>query len=129
MTATRRSTKARRKRSVYIVARPTTIAGHLSSLSQGKFPLCHWGLLITAHTETELKTRCLMLNFADIDTSALERWGTLFELIRTENGNKPQITEFGPGDLLREWGHACIAYVGKTKSSDYNLSMEGISRT
>src|ERR1700735_5432124 len=119
MTATRRSTKARRKRSVYIVARPTTIAGNLSSLSQGKFPLCHWGLLVSAHTETELKTQCLMLNFADNDTSALERWGTLFELIRTENGNKPQIKEFGPGDLLREWGHACIAYVGKTKSSDY----------
>jgi hypothetical protein len=120
------STKNRRKRSVYIIARPTTIAGHLSSLSQGKFPLCHWGLLVSTHSESDLQTRCTMLNLVD-DTTALEGWGTLFELIRTEAGNKPQIKEFGPGDLLREWGHACIAYVGKTKSSDHSLSMEGIS--
>jgi hypothetical protein len=115
------STKKRRKRSVYIIARPTTVAGALSSLSQGKFPLCHWGLLVTRHSESELKTQCLLLNIDD----NLESWGTLFELIRTEKGNKPQIKDFGPTELLSQWGYACIAYVGKTKSSDYALSAHG----
>jgi len=124
MAPTRGSTSSirkRRRRSVYIIARPTSVAGGLSSLSQGKFPLCHWGLLLSPYNEIELRTQCLMLN---IDENLETSWGTLFELRRTKDGtNEPQITKFGPMELLNAWNYACIAYVGKTKVSDYTASV------
>ena len=35
------------------------------------------------------------------------------------------ITEFGATNLMSDWSYACIAYVGKTKYTDYRLCKEG----
>jgi hypothetical protein len=60
--AARRSkglSKAQRKRSVYILARPIKAAEKLSFLSEGKFPLCHWALLVSSHSVSELHTKTM----------------------------------------------------------------------
>lgn len=121
--------KAQRKRSVYVLARPIKAAGKLSFLSEGKFPFCHWALLVSSHSESELQRRCLMLNTPDSDNRTLinASWGTLFELFRTHDGQNlsHMITEFGATNLMSDWSYACIAYVGKTKYTDYRLCKEG----
>jgi len=50
----KRKRKKSHQRNVYIIARPLQIAGHASSLSNGKFPVCHWGLLMTKAKQIDM---------------------------------------------------------------------------
>ena len=114
------SHKKPRKRSVYVVARPLSKAGPFSFLSEGKFPLCHWALLVSEHGHVDLRDR---VNRLAPDTAS---WGTGFELHRMEDKNAAHlIKEFGPAEFLGEWSAACVAYVGKTESSDHILYIKG----
>lgn len=63
--------RGRRKRSVYILARPIKKAGQLRFLSEGKFPLCHWGLLISPYNRRQL------LHHIQKGTQS---WGMIFEI-------------------------------------------------
>jgi hypothetical protein len=127
MVATRFSThrKARRRRAVYIIAKPVKSAGTLSFLSDGKFPFCHWGLLVTRHSRTEIHALSLMMRLDLLDD---EPWGTLFEINRNEaNESVPNICPaFGAQELRGEWNRAFLIYVGSTSFSDDKLSREGI---
>src|SRR5579859_652257 len=115
----------RRKRFVYVIARPTKVAGLLGGLSEGKFPLCHWGVLVSHLNLDALRIQNMMLQ---LGLDEVEReWGRLFELRRTEEGkNSVHISTFGVERLLTDWPHACIGYIGRTKVSDFGLSMKGI---
>lgn len=115
------SSKKRRKRSVYVVARPLKSAGHLSFLSRGKLPLCHWGVLVSRYGPAELQSRCA----SESKDSKLSSWGTVFELFRTpENKNLYHVIEdFGPAELANEWSCVCITFVGKTTMSNHKLAV------
>ena len=69
--------KKKRERAVYIFARSLELGGHAGSLSDGKLPLCPWGLLISKCNEVELKKRRERLG-----PSKAEPWGTFIELNR-----------------------------------------------
>jgi hypothetical protein len=69
--------KKKRERAVYIFARPLKLAGRAGSLSDGKLPLCHWGMLVSKCNKEELKKRLERL-----DLSKAESWGTFIELNR-----------------------------------------------
>jgi len=70
----------RPSRSVYIVARPITKAGYFKFLSEGKLPLCHWGLLVSRCNEVELRRHIISLLESSCCT-AKASWGTLYEII------------------------------------------------
>lgn len=120
-----RRKKRRKKRSVFVVARPLKVAGPLSFASEGKFPLCHWGLLIseadptniTSRWETYCKTK---------DLSSRPPRGTLFELVRLGQRNTHNKREdFGLEVWDAEWGNISIQHVGKTALTDRELAEQG----
>lgn len=124
-----RKRTGRGRRSVFVVARPLTIAGPFSFLSGGKVPLCHWGLLLT-----DLSPSVLRLQWETfIETqnpSKLEPWGTLFELCRLP-GNRithHMIENFTVKDWLASWGAISLVDVGETRVSNSALAREGMYR-
>src|SRR5277367_6541797 len=129
----RRRRRRRRKpaqRSVYIIARPLQAAGRLSIFSDGKFPVCHWGLLVTRRSREEVLSQW-MRYCETTDPSYLPPWGTMIELNRLpDNTNIYNVsTDFG----LKDWYAICgpsisIMYVGETEFSDANLTAKGISK-
>jgi hypothetical protein len=119
--------RRKRRRFVFIIARPLTIAGGaFYFLSEGKAPLCHWGLLVTVHNPSVIKAQWDAFIEGN-DPSALKPWGTLFELCRLP-GNKishHKLTNFSLKEWLT-WGAISYAYVGRTGVSDEVLSAQGI---
>jgi hypothetical protein len=113
------------ERSVWVLARPTSLASILSPLSQGKYPVCHWGLLASEYRD--LKE--LWANRGEVTTLNNASWGTLFELFRTpDNKNIPRIiSNFGPERIFAEWSFSSIVYIGQTSKTDEELSAEGLS--
>src|SRR5256885_8008247 len=49
--------KRKRRRFVYVVARPLKAAGPFTFVSEGKFPICHWGVLFSELNEETLKQK------------------------------------------------------------------------
>jgi hypothetical protein len=104
------------KRSVYVIARPVKKAGSFSPLSQRKFCLCHWGLLISLYSENEL------------DQCIQERkpWGSLFEISNDDGKLKLERTEnFNGRSSAADWSYTFSMYVGKTRKSDRRIYKHG----
>jgi hypothetical protein len=118
--------KKRRKRDVYIVARGLRDAGRFAPWSDGKLPLCHWGLLIASQNGWWIQTQLVRFSKSN-GQSELPPWGTLFELSRTVE-NKVSYRK-SPGFSLqewhKEWGTVSMTYVGTTKVTDHMLVAKG----
>jgi hypothetical protein len=127
--ARRRRQKRKRKRSVYIIARPLKAAGPLSVCSDGKFPVCHWGLLVTSRSREEVIVQWRKY-CETTDPSHLPPWGTMIELSRLpDNTNVYNVsTDFGLHEWYKMWGPSIsIWYVGETGASDSHLADRGIA--
>ncbi len=72
--------KRKRRRFVDVVARPLKAAGPFSFISEGKFPICHWGVLFSEFDEETLKQI-----FAESESK--RTCGTYIELFRDPSQN------------------------------------------
>src|SRR5947207_6055948 len=130
MAASKSKNRKRKKlhlRSVYVIARPLHIGGHLSFLSDGKFPLCHWGLLVTKVKRTEMCNRMRSLENVAHGVSDIKPWGTMFELQRDSHNKNTHnvIYNFEGEEWYIEWKHILMAFIGTTNFSDNRLTKEG----
>ena len=125
-------------RHVYVLARPIKVAGVFSVLSHGKFPLCHWGVLLSELEDLATMWCCFPgdgqprprpENVHGMETTP-KVWGSLFELYRdpTTNQNKPHVVyNFGHSELHREWQFLALFKVGTAKIRDDELYEKGES--
>jgi len=113
-------------RYVYIVGRPLWIANtlRLSFLSEGSFPLCHWGTLVTP---LDLNVMVKGLGGFNMDPPRTMPLGTLFELAREGDTNDwRMIQDFGDDDELHtDWAVMSVAYIGKTTFTDETIAAKG----
>jgi hypothetical protein len=117
--------RRKRKRFAYVIARPLKSVGRLSFLSDGKFPLCHWALLVT-NSRPELETDRADSPIEAQSIMHCHLQGTLFELHRSPDGLNPNIIEdFKLEKWCNAWGFAISKYAGETRVSDQNLSNTG----
>jgi hypothetical protein len=111
-------------RTVWVLARPIKAAQWLAFLSEGKFPLCHWAILVSD------------LNFVDFTVlwaskkrvCRRDSWRTLFELYRDENNiNKSHmVEELGVNrEFLDEWCTVFVAFMGTTHDTDLEIYHQG----
>jgi len=109
-------------RSVYIVSRPVTKARylHLSSLSERKFSLSHWALLISPYNEIELKQHIQSQG----DSNVL--WGSLFEMFNIDGIVDVHVVEDFGQNLPTEWRYAFMMHIGKTQLEDKEIIRCGI---
>lgn len=126
---TRRKKKKRRKksaaRSVFFVARPLKDAGPFGFLSDGKVPLCHWGLFISNEDPSNVISWWEKYRRTKELSDPPSR-GTLFELARL--GSKCTVSkrqDFGLELWDAEWGHIWVKYAGETKRTDEELGYFG----
>ena len=124
-----RKRKVSRHRNVYVIARPLQSAGPASFLSEGKFPFCHWGLLVTKFKEVEMSRRIRNVENTVRDPSRAKPWGTLFELCRDAHDKNTYNVEydFEGEEWYLEWKHISVAFIGNTDVSDEKLAEEGES--
>jgi hypothetical protein len=101
-------------RSVWLLARRLTLSSPLqpfSSLSDGRYSLCHWGILTTnlppAKVDAYLKQNDFFIDF---------ELGTLYQLVRTsKDRNIVRCNEpFLLSTLRREWRRPFGTPVGRT---------------
>jgi hypothetical protein len=120
-----RRKKRRKKRSVFVIARPLKAAGPLAFLSDGKYPLCHWGLFLSEDDPSEVMFRWKKYRETK-DRSFLPRPGTLFELVREGRKNNYHKREpLGLEVWDDEWGYITLVHVGETPATNEELSDEG----
>lgn len=112
--------------SVWLFTRPISLASLLSPLSQGKYPICHWGVLFSPHSVLGFNMILVRSKMSSAFNEE-EVWGTLFELFRTsENINKPRLVpNFGRNHLLQEWRFASVVYIGSSRANDDELIAHG----
>lgn len=107
-----------------MLARPASLASILAPLSMGKYPVCHWGVLFSSHSNVDLKH-----TWANRTLNSQEKsWGTLIELHRTaEDLNVPRVvSEFDRKTKSAEWSLSSIKYIGQTALTDRELFEHGI---
>lgn len=124
---TKQRRRKKRQRSVYVIARPLRAAGPLAPFSDGKFPICHWGLLVTNCSRDEVASQWTRYRETG-KSSLLPPLGTMIELRRhPDNTNTYNLnTDFGLCDWYEEWGfNISITYVGVTRRSDSSLAYQG----
>jgi len=101
-------------RFIYLVARPISKAGPFGFLSEGKLPLCHWGILVSEYDE---KAFFELLDYQTATNQESLRLGMLFELAREESHDaKWQVNvvpNFGK-QLPRIWKNVMVFHVGET---------------
>jgi len=112
-----------KRRHVYLVARPIhALSGPFEFLSHGKFPLCHWGFVLSQFNQDQLKEH--FDHQVEDPSSPIVPLGTLFELKRDPHGQMAwQLNmddKFGPA-LASEWSRMCIGYIGETRSTDNEI--------
>src|SRR5579859_1554237 len=118
------------ERCVWIFARPLTVGGallspFLASTSDGNYPLCHWGVLVTESSST----------FYDVNLEAqhsIERepLTALWELIPFNNGaNQVRFQQFSEANAPEGLKKFSIAYMGRTRLTNQRISYEGIRYT
>lgn len=94
-------------RNVWILARPLSYAQWLPLKSDGVFPLCHWGVLVT-----ELCDQVLVRTLARSDGVPPQfPLGDLFELNRLGDLSSVNMTEMV---YSRTWTVVSAQYVGQT---------------
>lgn len=112
------------ERTVWVLARPINAARGFSFLSDGKFPLCHWAVLLSNLNEVRFK----VLWDSKTNIGLNGSWGTLFELFRDDNDkNIPhEIYDFGSHDeFLNDWKSVAIIFIGTSLRSDSEVSAQG----
>jgi len=112
----RRRRKRKRQRFVYVVARPLKAAGPFSFVSEGKFSICHWGVLFS-----EFDGESLEQKFAESEVR--RGCGTYIELFR-DPSQTYHLMDFDAYRFSREWKYVSIAWVGKTSVQDSTLEKE-----
>jgi len=118
--------KKRQLRSVFVLARPLTIADKLrmSFVSDGKFPLCHWAMLVSRSKEGGMMDKLETVRRGGHGGQL----GTLFELVRNKSDNTAHMNQyFGPAQLNSDWRYLSIAYIGVTGLSDEIIEDHGIN--
>jgi hypothetical protein len=113
--------RERRARSVYILARPMKRAGYLGILTGGKFPLCHWAVLVSPHNQREFRDHSQGIKEIDC-------WGTMFEI--SADPHKVQVLnvhEYFAQHFTLDGVDVRMAYIGKTHLPDYRISHHGTS--
>lgn len=117
------------KRNVWLFARPLSGTRWLPTLaksSDGKFHLCHWGVLVTNITAIDIRAIALkeIRNFGSLENIIL---GTMYELKCIDNDkNSAHVQhDFGTSDLSLEWRSFSTEYIGDTEMSDIDISKEG----
>lgn len=110
---------------VWLLARPltrTSFIPPLTSLSDGKYPLCHWGVLITNLSVTDIE-----YHFENRYGSAERHLGTLYELRRIDENQHSvnMIQPFLTSDLRAEWRRVSKKWLGLTTKSNQEISAAG----
>ena len=116
--------RERSARSVYIVARPINKAGPLSPLSEGKFSLCHWALLISPINENELRSH-IERQASSCCESRQSSWGTLFEIFNVDGTVQVNVVEHFGRHISPDWGYAYIMHLGETYLQDAKIVRHG----
>jgi hypothetical protein len=126
-------------RHIYLLARPIQAAGVFSILSHGKFPLCHWGVLLSELRDLEkdyyreYSGSYLSISNRSVDWASRVtplKWGSLFELCRDPltNQNKAHVVyNFGHTHLQDDWKSFCLRKIGVTTYHDGEIFAEGSS--
>jgi hypothetical protein len=123
-----------RTRSVWIFARPLSVAKLFSLfeyVSYGKFPLSHWGVLVTQRRVDDLKA--VLVNgdtqrFGERSTADSDELGIVWELNRIEGDvNTVNVTRpFTFATLKFNWTRFSAMYLGSTEKDDIEIQSHGI---
>lgn len=123
------SVAGQRQRFVYVIARPLKFARqlNLTSLFEGKFLLCHWGVLVSEYCRHRLKLE--IQTFQSGVRTNIGSLGTVFELFRTTENKSiaHEITNFGSNELNGDWRFITFTYIGNSQFSDIVLARQGIN--
>ena len=112
--------------SVWLLARPLSWADWIILIqwvSDGKYPLCHWGVLVTPIDVTEENAFIQKL----ADSADTDIFGTVYELFRdASNQNSVNIKRpFTDAILRAEWPTFSAKYLGTTEMSYEQIENEG----
>jgi hypothetical protein len=114
-----------RERTVWVLARPITAANNLGFLSEGKFPLCHWAILLSDMSALSFK----VLWHSKHRTQSNNVWRILFELFRGEGDiNMPhELQDFGANkELIGTWKTVAATLIGTSPWTDDEISVQGL---
>jgi hypothetical protein len=121
--------KASTLRSVWLLARPlsaVTIFPPFAVTSQNKFPLCHWGVLITKLDVSSIEAA---MREVSEESQLVEDLilGIMWELHRTQqNTNTVNVSNpFKLSSLKSEWVTFSAEKIGTTLHSDAQIQREG----
>ena len=117
-------------KNVWIFAKPLSGASVIPTfitalISRGKFPLCHWGVLITHLTSVDverLEFRTGELGQGD------DSFGVLWELNRApDDKNTVNVQPFTLLTLKNQWIKFSAKYIGTTTMNHDEIQREGIN--
>src|SRR5271155_1658919 len=114
--------------SVWLFARPLSWADFIIALqwvSDGKYPLCHWGVLVT-HLDITANDE-FMRRGPHISTSEVFDLGIMYELRRNDiNQNTVNVIRpFSTKSLEAEWRLFSAKYIGTTETHHDQIELEG----
>lgn len=121
-------------RNVWIFARPLSVSRWFRPLintSEGRFHLCHWGVLVSdmsfIHTK-QLINLALRKQTHDNAWSPDTLLGKMYQLERVEGSkNTVNITRsFRLRDLNGDWSSFACVWVGNTSMTDSEISHAGL---
>ena len=127
----KRDVQGKMTKSVWLFARPLSWADFIIALqwvSDGKYPLCHWAVLVT-HMDITANDEFMRRDLAQASSSGNTDWGIMYELRRNDiNQNTVNIIRpFSPAALQAEWRLFSAKYIGTTEMSHDQIELEGIS--
>lgn len=96
----------------------------LSRLSQGSYPLCHWGVLITSLPATQVSVNLNSKGRSENDVEL----GTLYQISRSKD-NQNMLRVSGPfllSELRTEWIRPSWSRVGRTTMTHDQISSLGL---
>jgi hypothetical protein len=122
-----------RTRSVWVFARPLSFARLFSLFeyaSYGKFPLSHWGVLVTRRQMNDLKTVLVNGGTTRLQERAAtdgDELGIMWELNRIEGDvNTVNVTRpFTLALLKSDWTRFSAMYLGSTDKYDIEIQNHG----
>lgn len=107
-----------RSRTVWIFARPLSYSRWLPSLgkiSDGRFELCHWAVLVSERSIEEVKASTLHTSTTDDGSFDNQVLGDLYELDRIGSRNTlHRSRSFDVAKLLLHWPRFSAEFVGDT---------------
>ena len=101
-------------------------AGVTTYFSRGKFPLCHWGVLVTDSTSVDVES-------LEIETRELgqtdDRLGVLWELQRTPSDKNTVnvVQPFMLSTLKEQWMDYSAKHIGTTVMSHDEIQRKGVN--